>query len=555
MNRSKNNKGAALIIILLISAVLTILGTVAMTISTTENKMNSKQQTSSQALYAADGGVNHSVLNLRAQVKTILPSNLNSVTDGSLINQYVINNDPAGFMAAYGGFSKINNQKATLTSVSGSLGQGNYTATITIESDGNPSSPSTNIYVFPYKYTILSNGSGLNNASKSIIANGSFEVTVMRSSFARYALFTNDQRNAVGTRVWFTGNTNFKGPVHTNGRFNFANNPSGNFSGLVTSAGRDCPTCAPSSMANYYNSGSMKTLDADHNGTKDVPTFTAGFNRGVNPINLPTLTDADTQKKRALGLSDAESIPAKSTGVYVETASGNVKGGIYIKGASSITLGKDASGNEKHTIVQGSTTSTITVNRTTNQTMVTTGSTTNTYNGILNGMIFNDGGDITSFSGTVQKDSQITVASSNNITITNNVAYEDVNSGPPVNASGKTNVLGIVSWNGNVKIGATAPNNINVHATVMSVNGEFNVTNYNTGSPRGTATVLGGVIENTYGAFGTFSGTTPVSGYGRNFVYDQRMGEGMSPPFFPTTSSFTSQQSGLDNLPVWKGGG
>ncbi|HSB77203.1 MAG TPA: hypothetical protein VLM91_00340, partial [Candidatus Methylomirabilis sp.] len=91
-----------------------------------------------------------------------------------------------------------------------------------------------------------------------------------------------------------------------------------------------------------------------------------------------------------------------------------------------------------------------------------------------------------------------------------------------------------------------------VHATVMTPNGEFRVDNYNSGPTRGTATILGGVIENTYGAFGTFSGNTPNTGYGRNFIYDTRMGRGMAPPFFPTIGSVISILSGANDRPNWQ---
>ncbi len=109
-----------------------------------------------------------------------------------------------------------------------------------------------------------------------------------------------------------------------------------------------------------------------------------------------------------------------------------------------------------------------------------------------------------------------------------------------------------MSWNGDVRIGTAAPNNINVHATVMTPNGEFKVDNYGSGSSRGTATILGGVIENTYGAFGTFSSSGARTGYGRNFVYDTRMGKGLAPPFFPTIGSVIGNVTGINDRPNWQ---
>ena len=88
------------------------------------------------------------------------------------------------------------------------------------------------------------------------------------------------------------------------------------------------------------------------------------------------------------------------------------------------------------------------------------------------------------------------------------------------------NMLGIVSWTGDVYVGTSAQDNVNIHGTILAKEGVFTVEDYDdveVGS-RGTVTLLGGVITNKYGAFGTFSDSSGenVSGYGRSFVYDRR---------------------------------
>jgi hypothetical protein len=104
-----------------------------------------------------------------------------------------------------------------------------------------------------------------------------------------------------------------------------------------------------------------------------------------------------------------------------------------------------------------------------------------------------------------------------------------------------------------VRIGTAAPNNITIHGVVMAPHGVFSVDNYNNGSPRGTATILGGAITDFYGPFGTFSGSSAISGYGRNFIYDGRMLEGRTPPYFPYMRGFFASVDGLDtNLSVWQ---
>jgi len=93
----------------------------------------------------------------------------------------------------------------------------------------------------------------------------------------------------------------------------------------------------------------------------------------------------------------------------------------------------------------------------------------------------------------------------------------------------------------------------------LARNGKVQVDNYNdTGvGPRGTATLLGGVISDYYGAFGLFNGSTgqQISGYGRNFVYDSRLLVGNAPPYFPTLNTFIAFTNDLiDKITLQEGG-
>ncbi|VAW18673.1 hypothetical protein MNBD_BACTEROID05-235, partial [hydrothermal vent metagenome] len=128
----------------------------------------------------------------------------------------------------------------------------------------------------------------------------------------------------------------------------------------------------------------------------------------------------------------------------------------------------------------------------------------------------------------------------------------------PPNATGTTNKLGIVSWDGNVRVGTSAPDDVNVHGSILSQNGILTVDSYtNQGvGARGTATIMGGVITNDYGAFGLFNGSTGqfVSGYGRNFVYDDRMQSGGAPPYFPTLNTFVAFTNDITDKIVWQEG-
>jgi hypothetical protein len=123
-----------------------------------------------------------------------------------------------------------------------------------------------------------------------------------------------------------------------------------------------------------------------------------------------------------------------------------------------------------------------------------------------------------------------------------------------------TNLLGIVSWGGAVHVASSAPNNIDIHGTVMATSednnaGFFQADAWNSGSVKGTATLLGGVISYDYGAFGQFNSQTgnPSSGYARNFVYDKRMMQGKSPPYYPSLSTFIAFTNDITDKLVWQG--
>ncbi|HLD70150.1 MAG TPA: hypothetical protein VJA17_05230 [Candidatus Omnitrophota bacterium] len=200
-------------------------------------------------------------------------------------------------------------------------------------------------------------------------------------------------------------------------------------------------------------------------------------------------------------------------------------GGIYVSGNSDVTLSVDSNGDAKYTIVQGSTTKNITVKKTQNQTVVeTVGVGSTTYTGLPDGVddigtIIYVNGAVNSLAGTVQRETEVTISSENDIVISNHLLYQEYNAASgtpgtagyvPPNADDKTNLLGLVAWGGNVRVGTSAPNDVNIHSIVMARNGIFTVDNYTNTSvgSRGVATLLGGSITQFYGAFGLFNGSS-----------------------------------------------
>ncbi len=561
--RRNNEQGIALVATLFILVILIGFSASFIMRTVSESNLSKVERESVKSLYLSEAGTQTAL----KQVYTLINNNLQNTilgTNPSTIitkaNTYVASSDGVGFLVYFTknagtALLTLNGTQAEYTLNATNLGSGTYNYKIIFTEKSDPTAVSSDIWDFPYYYRIESTGIS-KGEDKKVVLSGDFTVRVRRDNFARYALFTNSQAMPNGTNVWFTDKTSFDGPMHTNDRYNIYGNPSGVFNGTVTQV---------QSTARYYNNGFPVLLNDNHNSTIDVPTFNSSFTRGASAITL----SSSVQQQDMVDQADAGNTYS-SDGIYVPTSSGALTGGIYVKGNSTISLSVDGSNNAVYTITQGSTTKNITVNRSTNQTTVQTVSgSTVTYNGKPDGVdqvgtLIYVNGAITALSGTVQEDTQVTISAKNNITISNHLRYANYNAAsgtpgasgyvPPSATGYDKNLLGLVTWDGDVRIGSTAPNNVDVHATVLAQDGIFQVDNYDSGSPRGTATVLGGVITNAYGAFGQFNSSTgaQTSGYGRNFVYDTRMENGSAPPYFPSLNTFIAFTNDITDKMVWQ---
>jgi hypothetical protein len=99
-------------------------------------------------------------------------------------------------------------------------------------------------------------------------------------------------------------------------------------------------------------------------------------------------------------------------------------------------------------------------------------------------------------------------------------------------------LLGICAEN-NVYITDNAANNsdINIHGSVYCEKGGFGAQNYDTRPKSGNINLLGGIIQNTRKAVGTFGSTGIKTGFAKRYKYDDRLMIA-SPPFFPGTGGF-----------------
>ncbi len=156
---------------------------------------------------------------------------------------------------------------------------------------------------------------------------------------------------------------------------------------------------------------------------------------------------------------------------------------------------------------------------------------------------------------------QITVVTEDDIRITGDIRYEQppCSSSPVRNANrsvtpavcnnvGHPNVLGVFTPDGDIIVGndnndstLNAPKNVHVHAVLMSASDQIRVEGYKERTSfkedRGELHLLGGMIQENRGVFGTFTAgqSGGRKGYDRIYTYDPRMARGLAPPYFPTT--------------------
>jgi hypothetical protein len=413
--------------------------------------------------------------------------------------------------------------------------------------------------VFEYGFTVNSSGTATAFGDRRVLAEGRLRLSATRGSFADYLIFTDTHTLTNGSPIWFHTVTSFDGRVHTNSIFRFAYFPT--FQDLVTSV---------SQTAWYYNNGNNRQLDANRNGTIDVPNFYGGFSRGESDIPLPTnsygqeraalgLNPSDTspvtnaERRQALGLTGSPDNPPPS-GIYVPHSGANVTGGIYIYGeAKSTVLSVDPQGNQVYQITNASNqTSTITLYRGTNTTTIVNhaGQVTN-YSGLPRGCMYTVG-MMSSLRGparllgvpapALQRGTELLIAATQDIVIQGDLTYQNYDDG--------SNVLGIYTSGGNIRIGSSAPSELQLDAFLMAAaTGKVvTVDNYDQGAYRGAVHLRGGMVSNYYGAFGTFTQSGQLTGYGRDFRYDRR---GLVPPYYPGTTLFRTDTP-LPQVFAWR---
>lgn len=406
---------------------------------------------------------------------------------------------------------------------------------------------------------------------RQVVTQGEYQFDVGRASFARYALFTDVHvSESGGSRIWFTGDTLFDGPVHTNGNFNFYDRPW--FGGTVSSAGQ---TQGVGQGAYGYNGSNGRffganSLDPGGN-TPDLstqnhtnrPEFLQGVDWRSEYIALPE----NAFDQRALAAEDGILFTREMD--YLEIFAGDASGNPVAANADPPAAfqyvrarTRSGPGNSAWTVVTYRIAPSGSLER-----QNANGSwslVTPQFNGViyseeyiprLTGPGRTNSNQPGSARPAVAAFAQLTIVPEEGARITSDLVYED----QPCTGSLRrgannqvvraecenldaVNVLGIFSPGGDIEIGHNnwdadhnAPRDVRIQASILTSNGVVRVEDYNQGSDRGAVQLLGGIIEERYGAFGTFTAGGGMStGYSREFTFDPRMGLGLAPPFFPT---------------------
>jgi Tfp pilus assembly protein PilX len=535
-----NERGIVLVAALLFVLLASVLVLTLMATTTGERTQSSNTQTARLALYAADAGIRSQQQLLANLAKAKIDSCIAGwVAAGSVPSQPIISNPTGLFpVGTLGGSNAASSTNPA------------FAANATINFSASSVGPSSQ--TFDYMFSIQSSGSISSTGKRNVQSTGMLRVSASRGSFSDFLLLTDQFRTANNTTTYFTTSDLFDGRVHTNDAFKFAFHPI--FQDRVTQVGAN---------ATYWNNGSPLSVDANNNGTIDTPDFFGGYLRGQTSISPPTT--ANDQQMSSLGLTvnngtaptsaqinlatTGNSATPPTSGGYLVNNGTAVTGGIYIQGtANRVKMFADTvTDRQYYQISVGSVHRSIEVDRVLNVTKVWDklglgGLPDHTYTGVPNGVMYANGGidnlvgpDRNVLTGSVDPalaiNQKALIASNGDIVIQGDLTCDQYDS--------NTNVLGIFSSGGAVRIGTGAPDNLSVDAFVMAcgnATGEFRVDNYNSGGFRGTMNLRGGVVSKFYGAFYTAdTNGNAVTGYARSFHYDRR---GLIPPMYPSTGVF-----------------
>ncbi len=312
------------------------------------------------------------------------------------------------------------------------------------------------------------------------------EVLMQRDSFSKYSYMTNSELSSTGGNIWFMDADNIYGPIHTNGTFKMSGTPS--FYGLITSPNNWQAHSTNPTSPNFFGGENFNAPVKDSPTSYELSKLAAAA--AASGITFDGDIDIDFYESGGVGYADINKavVTSYTCGPFWRPRI------CYSTSWVSETLDLTSAGG-----------------------------------------VISTSGKIT-VEGTLK--GAITLHSEDEIEIVGDIFYHT----SPLVDSSSTDLLGLVS-EGDVVVdryahSASGTQDLTIHASIMALNNSFYVENYSSGGSRGALNLLGGLIQQNRGAVGTFSGSTIVSGYQKNYQYDGRL-KGNIPPSFPRESVFS----------------
>jgi len=483
-----------------------------------------------------------------------------------------------------------------------------------------------NSFQYTYNYTLDVLGEVKGNEQSELAENGNISInvsispptgTTINQSFAAWGTFI-DQYAACSSM--FVPGT-LTGPFFTNGSWNFGDTGPYIFTDSVGSASATASYIFSQEGGTCQNQAAASDT---YRGDSITPQFQAGFNLGQNKVPLPqndfsqkwavldgkgcgegsnvcgNLSSSAPPNPNAATLftylKDANGVPypvsGATSGVYLPyfmngstptfgsqippstnpcTAGTGiyVAGGIYVEGNATVTIAplSGSTTAQVYTIVQGGTTTTVTINPTTNQTSIKKGSgSTKVITGVpqncspagsaYNATMLYVDGNITSLSGpesgggsassgpAIQNGTALTITAAGNVTITGDIRYatepvtftQNQIPGTPADTLIPGNnfgqVLGIFTATGQIQMNnQQSSGNLEIDASIAMISAGGSGGWINTGAHINTLNLIGGRIANQ-----ALSGNTTT----RNIYFDRRFAQGgFAPPWYPSTTVTT----------------
>ncbi len=141
-----------------------------------------------------------------------------------------------------------------------------------------------------------------------------------------------------------------------------------------------------------------------------------------------------------------------------------------------------------------------------------------------NGALYVNNGDVT-VQGTLK--GQLTIATNQAVWISDHIRYNT----DPRTTPESTDMLGLVA-SSDVTVKQSAPNNLEIDAYVVALNGAFQLENFSTGGFQGDMVQFGGLMNKYCGPTGVMNASgVIIDGYNQLQYYDTRF-KNAAPPFF-----------------------